>query len=174
MATSLAQYSDKYDAAIKKSQERWAPAYPSWKRGKAQLIQESGLRPDVCSAVGACGLGQFLPGTWADVGMSLGGSTAAQLRFDPDMSIERYWYYQGRLYNQWRSPRPVEDRVSFAESSYNAGLGWILKAQALCNNAALWADVVPKCLPAVTGDHAAETIGYTTRIRKIWRQLELQ
>lgn len=96
------------------------------------------------------------------------------LRFNPELSIEAWAIYQGRLFNQWRSPRPIEDRISLAESSYNAGLGWILKAQRLCDNAALWADIVPACLPDVTGDHATETINYTLRIRKIWRRLEFE
>lgn len=168
-----ASYSAKYDAEIQSAVKRWIPAYPTWLRAKAQLIQESGLRPDVCSAVGACGLGQFMPGTWSDVGKALGGSTAADLRFNPSLSIERYAYYQGRLYNQWRANRPTEDRVSLAEASYNAGIGWILKAQQLCNNAALWADVM-RCLPQVTGHNAEETINYSIRIRSILKRLQME
>lgn len=115
-----------------------------------------------------------MPATWAETARALGLPENLSARFDPKLSIEAWAYYQGRLYNQWKAQRPVEDRISLAESSYNAGLGWILRAQRLCDNAALWADVVPKCLPAVTGDHATETINYTLRIRRIWRTLELE
>lgn len=172
-SSSAASYPRQYDRQIESAAGRWLPAYPSWKRGKAQLIAESNLNPTVCSAVGACGLAQFMPETWKEVARGRGQDESVLLRFNPDLAIEYWAQYQGRLYNNWRSPRPVEDRVSLSESSYNAGLGWILKAQSQCNNAALWADVM-KCLPAITGEaHSRETIGYTTRIRKIWRELEL-
>jgi hypothetical protein len=68
---------------------------------------------------------------------------------------------------------PTRTAGALVESSYNAGLGWILKAQALCDNAALW-DGIMKCLPAITGEHSKETIGYTLRIRRIWAELKGQ
>lgn len=143
----------------------YRPGFP-WLRGKAQLIAESNLDPTVCSAVGACGLAQFMPGTWSDVTKGLG----VQLRFDAGLAIDAWGQETSRLERQWRAPRPDEDRWSLVESSYNAGLGWILKAQALCGNAALW-DGIMKCLPQVTGEHSKETITYTLRIRRIWKEL---
>jgi membrane-bound lytic murein transglycosylase MltF len=169
------RYTSKYDDQIQAAAKRWLPLYPSWKRGKAQLIAESNLDPNACSQVGACGLGQFMPGTWADV--------VAQMKWDGNVSrhdakhgIEAWAYYQGRLYMTWKANRPQEDRVSLAESSYNAGLGWILRAQKLCtvktgSGCALW-DEVMKFLPEITGHHSKETIGYTQRIRRVWADLE--
>ncbi len=151
------------------------PLYPSWKRGKAQLIAESNLNPDVCSHVGACGLGQFMPGTWADVVAQMSWETGVS-RHDPKLGIQAWAYYQGRLFQTWRAERPLEDRVSLAEASYNAGLGWILKAQKLCATetgagCALYAEVIAY-LPRITGHHAKETIEYTARIRRVWAELE--
>lgn len=152
------------------------PLYPSWKRGKAQLIAESNLNPDVCSHVGACGLGQFMPGTWADVVAQLNWDRGIS-RHDPKYGIQAWAYYQGRLYQTWRAERTVEDRVSLAEASYNAGLGWILRAQKLCvqetgGKCASWDDIVLGHLERITGHHSKETIGYTLRIRRVWRELE--
>lgn len=159
------QYSAKYDGPIQRAVKDYRPGFP-WQRGKAQLIAESNLDPTVCSAVGACGLAQFMPGTWRDVTKGAG----IQLRFDAGAAITAWSIETARLDRQWRSPRPDEDRWSLVESSYNAGLGWILKAQGLCDNASLWEQIMI-CLPQVTGDHSKETIGYTLRIRKIWKQL---
>lgn len=151
------------------------PLYPSWKRGKAQLIAESNLDPEACSQVGACGLGQFMPGTWSDVVAQMNWDPAAS-RHDPKLGIQAWAYYQGRLFQTWRSQRPIEDRVSLAEASYNAGLGWILRAQKRCtelteSTCAIW-DEVMRFLPSITGEHSKETIGYTLRIRRIWAELE--
>lgn len=108
-----------------------------------------------------------MPQTWIEIS----GGKADLLRHDPGLAIEYWGRYMARLASQWKAPRPVEDRISLAESSYNAGLGWILKAQKLCDNSALW-DGIMRCLPMVTGDHSKETIGYTLRIRRIQKQLE--
>jgi hypothetical protein len=144
----------------------YRPGFP-WLRGKAQLIAESNLDPTVCSAVGACGIAQFMPGTWVDVTKGKG----VQLRFDAGLAIDAWGIETARLERMWRAPRPEEDRWSLVESSYNAGPGWILKAQALCNNASLW-DQIMVCLPQITGDHSKETINYTLRIRRIWVELK--
>jgi membrane-bound lytic murein transglycosylase MltF len=112
-----------------------------------------------------------MPGTWADVGRQLRWD-GAPARADVDRGIEAWAYYQGKLYQAWKADRPQEDRVSLAEASYNAGLGNILKAQAKCSGASLWADIMA-CLPDVTGILSKETIGYSTRIRRIWRDLEM-
>lgn len=169
------KYTSKYDDDIRAAAKAWLPLYPSWKRAKAQLIAESNLDPNVCSHVGACGLGQFMPGTWADVVSQLKWDGNVS-RFDAKHGIQAYAYYQGRLYMTWKANRPNEDRVSLAESSYNAGLGWILRAQKLCassttSSCALWDEVI-QFLPSITGDHSKETIGYTLRIRRIWIELE--
>lgn len=160
------QYSARYDRAIQRAVKDYRPGFP-WQRGKAQLIAESNLDPTVCSSVGACGIAQFMPGTWDDV--TKHGDI--KLRFDAGTAINAWGIEMSRLEHQWRAPRPDEDRWSFTESSYNAGLGWILQAQSRCGNPPLWDDVM-RCLPDITGpDHSKETIGYTLRIRSIWKQL---
>ncbi len=73
----------------------------------------------------------------------------------------------GVLIQSWKSPRPPLDRHTLALGSYNAGIGNLLKAQRLCDNARLYDEIIP-CLPRVTGHHSAETIGYTRNIVERW------
>lgn len=162
-----ARFGGRYDRAIERAVERYWPAYPYPAAWKAQLWQESRLDPRAVSPAGARGLAQFMPATWTEV--------ARALRYPPDASphgdlaIEAGAFYMGRLRAEWASPRPAADRHQLAQASYNAGLGHLLTAQRRCGGALLYAAIVA-CLPAVTGRHSAETIGYVERIAH-WRAL---
>ena len=69
--SSLAlSWPDKYDWQIRKAVKNYLPTV-DWRLYKAQLIQESSLRPLVVSHAGAKGLAQFMPSTWADVSSQL-------------------------------------------------------------------------------------------------------
>lgn len=92
-----------------------------WEWFKAQGMTESGLKPDVCSHVGACGLMQFMPGTAVAMGL--------QDRFNARESVRLGIAYDRRLWDQFTSPRPLFDRLAFALMSYNAGLGNVLAFQ---------------------------------------------
>ena len=66
------------------------------------------------------------------------------------------------------------DRFKLALASYNAGIGHVLKAQSLCDMARLYDEIVPPCLPRVTGTkNSKETIGYTTNIVDRWYPMML-
>ena len=130
------------------------------------------LDPDAVSPVGATGLAQFMPGTWADVSRQLGlhGVPPTHARH----AIDAGAYYMARLQRTWSAPRPFMDRHMLAQASYNAGAGHLIKAQRLCTQqtqkpAALYADII-KCLPQVTGHHSRETITYVQRIAR-WRAM---
>ncbi|EMK3400832.1 transglycosylase SLT domain-containing protein [Vibrio parahaemolyticus] len=151
---------------MKKASRHYLPAVP-WQLYKAQLIQESSLRPNAISPVGAEGLAQFMPGTWSDVSRELGmvGSPT-----DAELAIPAGAYYMAKLRNIWKWPRPEEDRHNLALACYNAGCGNILKAQRLCGNPSNYEPIMA-CLPQVTGKHAKETLGYAPRIRRIYKRL---
>ena len=161
------RFGSRYDREIERAVERFWPAWPYPASWKAQLWQESRLDPAAVSPVGAAGLAQFMPGTWAEV--------AKALRYPPDLSphhdvaIEAGAFYMAQLRAQWTSPRPPLDRHQLAQASYNAGLGHLLTAQRLCEGAALYAEIAA-CLPDVTGRHSAETLGYVKRIAE-WRRM---
>lgn len=160
---------DRYDREIQESVERWWPAFPIWRAWKAQLYQESLLEPAAVSPVGAAGIAQFMPGTWADVGRSLGLGWASPHMAGP--AIDAGAYYMATLQRFWSSPRPALERQRLAQASYNAGAGNIRKAQIRCNNARDWS-VISTCLALVTGRHARETLTYVDRIERWWRELE--
>lgn len=154
-----------YDASIKKWNNVYNPSIP-WYWAKAQLVAESGLKPNATSPVGAMGLGQFMPGTWKDVSRELGyGDVSA---YNTAYNIQAHAYYMRNLRNQFKAKRPEYDKHSLALASYNAGLGNVLKAQKKGGNSLLYEPMI-KALPLVTGHHSKETTDYVNRI---WRYTE--
>jgi len=161
-------FPSRYDGQIRSAVEKWWPDHRDWLAWRAQLYQESRLRPGAVSPAGARGLAQFMPGTWADI--------SRQLRFvgaspHDDIAIEAGAYYMARLRRAWTAPRPSEERHRLAQASYNAGIGNIIDAQNRCGGARDWADIAP-CLIQVTGPrHSAETRGYVDAIARWRRQM---
>lgn len=150
----------KYDTLIQKAVDAHLPGY-DWRKLKAQYYQESRLNPKAVSPAGAGGIAQFMLATWKEKAPKAGYPDAD--RFDPEASIMVGAYYMAELIEQWRWKRPEVDRHCLAMASYNAGLGNILKAQKLADNATLYAHIIAK-LPEVTGDHSKETKTYVKRI----------
>jgi soluble lytic murein transglycosylase-like protein len=130
-------------------------------------VQESGLKPDAVSrGVGAQGVMQIMPGTWADIQRAMGWKNVSP--FSAHHNIFGGVYYQSRMNRQWSRNRSLMDINDLGLASYNAGLGNILKAQALCNDARLWSDI-STCLLLVTGKaNAKQTKDYVRLIAR-WR-----
>ena len=136
---------------------------------KAQCYQESRLNPLAISPVGAQGLCQFMPNTWADMQRH---HPELLNPYSPEQSILASALYMAKLNNGWWSERPAIDRWMLSLASYNAGAGNLHKAQKLCGNPNLYADIV-QCLPKVTHHHSRETIGYVKNIIGKWWPLLL-
>lgn len=133
----------------------------------AQCVQESGTRlnPLAVSPAGATGVCQLMSGTARDFGLDPDHRVLARENIQAgSMALRRcillWWPRDTRL-----------QRLELAQACYNAGGGHIIKAQVKCGGARLWQDI-KKCLPDVTGRHAAETIGYVHIIPKWYRQLK--
>ena len=139
-----------------------------WQRFKAQLAVESSFRETAQSPVGAAGLAQLMPGTAKDIGRSLGYQVNP---YNPRHAIQAGAYYMGKLRRSWSWKRPERDKQILAESSYNAGLGNLLKAQRACDNAVLYSQIIV-CLPSITGHHSTETINYVIRIDRQYRLIK--
>lgn len=169
LSSSASSFPDRYDRQIEDAAERWLPGV-DWRLWKAQLYQESLLDPAAVSPVGAAGLAQFMPGTWAEVSRQLGYEAVSPHMAGP--AIDAGAYYMARLRRGWNSPRPEADRHSLAAASYNAGFGNILAAQRVCGGAVEYAEII-RCLPEVTGHYSRETITYVQRIWKYWTQMVL-
>jgi membrane-bound lytic murein transglycosylase MltF len=162
------EFTDAYDDIITEKVDEYWLDLDEPLLAKAQMYQESNLNPKVCSSVGACGFGQFMPGTWQDAIKYMHWSPDLS-RFDVEDGIEAFVWYQGRQRYMWRNGRSPVDANELGQANYNAGPAHILKAQKLCNNASNWNDIVPTCLPQITGqENAKQTIDYTIHIRKWW------
>jgi hypothetical protein len=173
-------FSQRFDSDIAAAVDRWwsiDPAAPDWLAWKAQLYQESRLDPAVCSPVGACGLAQFMPATWAEVSKALGWRNVSPHSPRHAIFAGAYYMRQLRRFPDWRAA-PEPDRHQLAQAAYNAGAGNIRKALrlAIASQRAPRARVlrdfwtIAGSLPLVTGRHARETLTYVDRIAR-WRNL---
>lgn len=161
-ATAAPLGTDRYDDAIRDATRLYLPGW-DWRWWKAQLYQESRLNPEAISPAGARGIAQFMPGTWRDVAPVLGFGGIGPHAAEP--AITAGAAYMASLRRTWSAERTEADRRELAQASYNAGTGNILRAQRACAGARYWPEI-STCLPAVTGQHAAETITYVQRIRR--------
>lgn len=155
-------FTNKYDELIHAAVRRYWGGAPDWIWWKAQLYQESRLDPAALSSVGAAGLAQFMPPTWAEVSRQLGWAGVSP--HVAKYAISGGAYYMARLQQTWQGDRSLAEKHRLAEASYNAGTGHILAAQRVCDDARLW-DEIKRCLVRVTGSrNARQTIDYVDQI----------
>ena len=141
-----------------------------WRWLKAQAFQESLFDPGAVSSVGAMGVMQFMPDTWAD---QVSKGKAAGDPYKAEDSIYAGAQYLHQLMRSWTSYRPEIDRLALSFASYNAGFGNLIKAQKRQNGVFLYKQIIDG-LPDVTGSrNASETITYVERIFGYYNQLVL-
>lgn len=93
----------------------------------AQIHQESGWNCRAVSRVGARGCAQFMPTTAAwigDVDHALSDGDV----FSPSWAFRAQAVYVKWLHDRVKGPAPCE-RMAFALSAYNGGLGWVYRRQ---------------------------------------------
>ena len=157
-----------YDRSIQGAVAKYWPGL-DFRLLKSQLFQESHLDPNAQSSVGAEGLAQFMPKTWADISRQLGYGAYPRTAVEP--AIDGAAYYMAQLKRSWPLA-PELDKHYFGLGSYNAGLGNIFKAAKACDNRALW-DAVAPCLVDVTGRaNAAQTTDYVVKIKRWFALME--
>jgi len=159
--TQYDQYFSKY------SKRNFGPNF-DWRYFKAQAIAESRLKKNAKSQVGAVGLMQIMPKTFAEI-VKRSRYIKASNNI-PKWNIAAGIYYNRSIWKIFRAERPFQDRLDFMFGAYNAGKGNILKAQkrTLSTNLDpnLWASI-EKTLPRVTGKHSKETINYVGKIKEV-------
>lgn len=141
-AKSIDQWTTKYDRYFKKYTKRYFGPHFNWKWFKAQAIAESGLKPKIKSHVGARGLMQIMPATYAEI-------RSKNRQFlnieEPQWNIAAGIYYNRGLYRKWRLPALSNlQRLFLTFASYNAGYGRILKAKRRAGgDIRSWKDIEP-------------------------------
>lgn len=158
-----------YAGSIKAFSERYLPW--EWHWIAAQIYQESLCNPRAVSHVGAQGLGQFMPGTWADMSRALGWENVSPFSAKPNIHATNL--YMSRLCKNFdRRGRPAARIMELCQASYNTGIGNVLKAQRKCDDARDWPDIQP-CLVQVTGpNNSHETTTYVSRIARWFGEMK--
>src|SRR5215831_2691930 len=118
----------KYDDDFKKYTARYFGDSADWRVFKAQGIVESGLRPTVVSPVGARGLMQIMPATYADIKKRNKDAKLKDID-DPESNIAAGIWYARQDYTYWVRQSEDKHRNQFMFGSYNAGRGTIMRAQ---------------------------------------------
>lgn len=138
-----------------------------WRLWKSQVKAESAFKAGAVSPVGAMGLSQIMPATFAEIGKRSG---IAGNPFDPEINLMAGAWYMNQQRSIFKAPRPDFERHNLAMAAYNAGAGNIIKAQRLAENTPDWQPVADK-LHLVTGRHSKETIDYVSKIRAFHRAM---
>lgn len=120
----------RYQATLRREAQRaWGMDAPV-ATFAAQVHQESRWNPDAVSPVGAQGLGQFMPATSNWLG-GLYTSLGDRAPRNPTWALRALVTYDQWLYQRVHHADDDCQRMAYALSAYNGGLGWVYKRQAL-------------------------------------------
>ena len=138
------------------------------KRLFRKLIQtESAFNPNAKSPRGAMGLGQLMPATAQELGLSLKADNSSGSIFHPKSNLDASARYLRKLFDKYFGEGiPSEEAWNFAAGAYNAGIGNIGRAMEMVSGETVkkW-DQVAEVLPEVTGKYSSETIRYVNHLR---------
>lgn len=124
----------------------------------AQIHQESRWNATARSPVGAVGLTQFMPATarWI-AGMD--GELRSGDVYNPVWAMRALVVYDKFLYDKVAAVNPCE-RLAFAMSAYNGGLGWVIKRKARSSNPKVCFGATCDVNPGITAANQRENAGY--------------
>ena len=133
-----------------------------------KLIQtESAFNPNAKSPRGAMGLGQLMPATAQELGLSLKEDHSSGSILHPESNLDASARYLRKLFEKYLGEGiPTKEAWNFAAGAYNAGMGNIGRAIEKVGGKTIknW-DQVAEVLPEVTGKYSSETIRYVNRLR---------
>ncbi len=170
---SAADNQDRYDDVFRKYSKRFFGVGFDWHYFKAQGLAESGLDPTAKSPVGARGVMQLMPGTYAMI------KKARSEQFgnieDPEWNIAAGILYSRDLWHIWDDNPDEQERLRFMFGSYNAGPGTIRRATRVARTRQLddrtWKSV-ETVAPSVQRWRYKETLPYVRKIEANHRTLE--
>lgn len=128
----------------------------------AQVHQESRWRHDARSPVGAVGLAQFMPATAGWIG-GMDSLLAARDPINPTWALRALVVYDKWLHERITADSPCE-RMAFALSAYNGGLGWVYKRQRLSDRPGVCLGATCTLNPGVSPASQRENAHYPTAI----------
>ena len=117
---------EKYDDYFRKYTKRFFGVGFDWRFFKAQAIVESNLRPDVVSPVGARGMMQVMPATYAEIRRA--HSEFGDINH-PEWNIAAGISYSRDQWVYWEKAADESFQRHFTLGSYNAGRGTMMRAQ---------------------------------------------
>ncbi len=165
---------DRYDDTFRKYSKRFfGPAF-DWQYFKAQGLAESGLDPKARSPVGARGVMQLMPGTYAMIKSRRKELGAIE---NPEWNIAAGILHDRGLWLRWDSAATAQERARFMFGSYNAGEGPILRARKLAHakqlDGTMWTSI-ETVAPNVPRWRYRETLPYVRRIENNYGELQAQ
>jgi membrane-bound lytic murein transglycosylase MltF len=162
----LQRATDKYDDTFRKYTKRYFGINFDWHPFKAQGMAESGLSPTATSWVGARGVMQLMPSTFAAIQSKRPEFTSID---DPEWNIAAGIIHDRYLWKHFEKDVPDEERFRFMFAGYNAGEGTIRRARgvALAKNLdkSRW-EHIERVAPEVGKWRYRETLDYVRKIEK--------
>ncbi len=157
---------ERYDPVFRKYSKRFFGVGFDWRLFKAQGMAESNLREGATSRVGARGIMQLMPTTFAEIQTK---NPELESIDDPEWNIAAGIQYNRFLYRLWREHRDRDERIRFMFGSYNAGRVPILRAQDTAKTRELdhllWRSIV-KVAHLVPRWRHGETLHYVRKIER--------
>lgn len=165
------QRAERFDPIFKKYTKRYFGVGFDWRRFKAQAMAESNLDTAATSYVGARGLMQLMPSTFATI-------QSARPEFgqidDPEWNVAAGIMHDRYLWKLWPMVEADSEHVRMMFGSYNAGEGPIKRAhaEALARQleAARWASI-EQVAPNIPRWRYRETLGYVRKIDNYYSRL---
>jgi membrane-bound lytic murein transglycosylase F len=172
-ASAAAQKIGKFDKTFRKYSKRFFGVGFDWRLFKAQAIAESNLNPEARSYVGAVGIMQLMPSTFAAVQTK---NPELQSIDDPEWNIAAGIQYDSQLWGSWSDHESVPDRIRFMLGAYNAGRVPLLRAQDKAREQRLdekaWSSI-ETVAPKVPRWRHGETLGYVRKIDENFARISL-
>ena len=135
----------------------------------AQIHQESRWNPTARSPVGAAGLTQFMPATAQWIG-TYDRELAVVDVYNPRWAMRALAVYDKFLYDKVSGKNPCE-RMAFALSAYNGGLGWVNKRKARSPAPDVCFGVTCEINPGIAPANQRENANYPKLILKQFEPL---
>ena len=162
----------RYDEHFKKYSKRYFGAPFDWRLFKAQGMAESELNANAKSYVGARGIMQLMPATFALIAAKRSDFRSIT---DPEHNIAAGIMHDRWLWTVWSKRVPDDERHRFMFASYNAGEGAIQRACIAARTSNLseaqWTSI-EQVAPKIERWRYRETLGYVRKIDANYSKLK--